>query len=59
MKGFDPTPCSICKRRQTACIILGVHIEAKKLFKMFAFLQKSETNLPSTRRGGIVGSFLL
>ena len=35
---------------------IGVHIEAKKL-KMFAFLQKSETNLPSTRRGGIVGSF--
>ena len=29
------------------------------LLKMFAFLQKSETNLPSTRRGGIAGSFLL
>ena len=38
---------------------IGVHIEAKKLLKMFAFLQKSETILPSTRRGGIVGSFLL
>ena len=33
---------------------IGVHIAAKKLLKMFAFLQKSETNLPSTRRGGIV-----
>ena len=38
---------------------IGVHIEAKKLLKMFAFLPKSETILPSTRRGGIVGSFLL
>ena len=38
---------------------IGVHIVAKKLLKMFAFLQKSETNLPSTRRGGIVESFLL
>ena len=31
-------------------------IEAKKLLKMFAFSQKSETELPSTRRGSIVGS---
>ena len=38
---------------------IGVHIEAKKLLKVVAFLQKSETNLPSTRRDGIVGSFLL
>ena len=38
---------------------IGVYIEAKKLLKMFAFLQKSEINLLSTRRGGIVGSFLL
>ena len=38
---------------------IGVHIEVKKLLKMFAFLQKSETNLPSTRRGGIFGSFLI
>ena len=26
---------------------------------MFVFLQKSETNLPQKRRGGIVQSFLL
>ena len=38
---------------------IGVHIVAKKLLKMFAFLQKSEINLPLTRRGSIVGSFLL
>ena len=38
---------------------IGVHIGAKKLLKMFAFLQKSGINLPSTRRGCIVGSFLL
>ena len=37
---------------------IGVHIVAKKLLKTFAFLQKSETNLPSTRRGGIVEIFL-
>ena len=37
---------------------IGVHIEAKKLLKMFAFFQKSETNLPSTTRGGIAESFL-
>ena len=34
-----------------------VHNEAKNLLKMFAFLQKSQTNLPSTRKGSIVGSF--
>ena len=28
---------------------IGVHIEAKKLLNMFAFSQKSETNLPSTK----------
>ena len=38
---------------------IGVRIEAKELLKMFAFLQKFVTNLPSTRRSGIVGSFLL
>ena len=38
---------------------IGVHIEAKKLLKMFAFLQKSETILPSTRRGSIVASFFI
>ena len=36
---------------------ISVDIEAKKLLKMFAFLQISETILPSTRRVGIVGSF--
>ena len=36
---------------------IGVHIEREKLLKMFVFSQKSETNLPSTSRGGIVGSF--
>ena len=35
---------------------IGVHIEAKMSLKMFAFLQRSETNLPSTGRSGIVGS---
>ena len=38
---------------------IGVHIEAKKLLKMIVLLQKSETNLPSTGRGGIVQSLLL
>ena len=38
---------------------MGVHIVAKKSLKMFAFQEKSEINLPSTRRGSIVGSFLL
>ena len=57
VKGFDAAPCFICKRQ--LALSIGVHIEAKKLLKMFAFLQKLETNLPSTRRNGIVGSFLL
>ena len=34
---------------------IGVHIEAKK----FPFLQKFETTLPSIKRGGVVGKFLL
>ena len=38
---------------------IGVHIETKTLLKMFAFLQKSETNLPLTKTGGIVGSFFI
>ena len=38
-------------------LFISVHIEDKKLLKMFAFLQKSETILPSTRTVGIVGSF--
>ena len=37
---------------------IGLHIEAKKLLKIFAFLEKSEANLPSTRRGGIAGRLL-
>ena len=32
---------------------IGVHIDAKKLLKRFAFSQKSETNLPLTNKGGI------
>ena len=35
----------------------GVHIDAKKLLKRFAFSQKSETNLPLTNKGGIAGFF--
>ena len=35
----------------------GVHIEMKKLLKKFIFSQRSETNLPSTSRGDIVGIF--
>ena len=38
---------------------IGVHIEAKKLLKMFAFLQKFETTLPSIKGGGVVGKCLL
>ena len=34
-------------------------MEEKKLSKMFPFLEKSDTNLPSTRRGGIVGRFFV
>ena len=34
-------------------------IATKKLLKMFAFLLKSETNLPSTRRGGIAEFFII
>ena len=37
---------------------IAVHIEAKKLLKMFTFFQNSETNLPSATRGGIAESFL-
>ena len=40
-------------------IFIGVHIDAKKLLKMFAFSQKSETNFPSTSNSGIAGIFLL
>ena len=36
-----------------------MHIEAKKLLKIYAFSLKSEVNVPSTRRVGIVTSFLL
>ena len=38
---------------------VGVHTEAKKLLKMFSFLQMSAANLPLIRRGGIVGSFFI
>ena len=38
---------------------IAVYSETKKLLKMFAFLQKSETNFPLTMRGAIVESFLL
>ena len=37
----------------------GVHIDAKKLLKRFAFSQKLETNLPLTNKGGIAGIFFL
>ena len=38
---------------------IGVHIDAKKLLKRFAFSQKSETNLPLKNKGGIAGTFFL
>ena len=38
---------------------IGVHIDAKKLLKRFAFSQKSEINLPLTNKGGIAGIFFL
>ena len=38
---------------------IGVHIEAKKLLKMFAFLQKSETILPRQEEVVSLGVFLL
>ena len=46
------------KEGKKLALSIGVHIKATKLPKMFALLQKSETNLPSTRRGDIVGSLL-
>ena len=36
---------------------IGVNIETKKLVKIFVFVQKLQINLPSTRKGGIVGRF--
>ena len=36
---------------------IGVHIDAKKLLKRFAFSQKLEKNLPLTNEGGIAGIF--
>ena len=44
------------KELKKLALSIGVHIKATKLSKMFALLQKSETNLPSTRRGDTVGS---
>ena len=38
---------------------IGVHIDAKKLLKRFAFSQKSDTNLPLTNKGGIAGILFL
>ena len=58
-KDFILLPVLHEKGGKYLALSVGVHIEAKQLLKMFAYLQKSETNLPSTRRGGIVGSFLL
>ena len=42
--------------KQLALFIV-LHVEAKKLLKMFGFSQKSKTNLPLTSRGSIVGLF--
>ena len=36
---------------------IGVHIDAKRLLKRFAFSQKPETDLPLTNKGGIAGIF--
>ena len=47
------------KDSKQLALSIGVYIETKKLLKKFAFLQKSETNLQSTRRGGITGSFFI
>ena len=38
---------------------IGVHIDAKRLLKRFAFSQKSDTSLPLTNKGGIGGIFFL
>ena len=43
----------------TLLFFISVHIETKKLFTKFAFLQYSEIKLPSTNKGGIAGIFLL
>ena len=40
-------------------LFIGVHIEAKKSLNRLALVQKSETNLPFTNKGGIAGIFLL
>ena len=42
---------------KTLEFFIGVHIDAKKLLKRFAFSQNSETNLPLANKGGITGIF--
>ena len=34
-------------------IFISVHIDAKKLLKIFALSKKSDTNLPLSKKGGI------
>ena len=36
-----------------------VHIDTKRLLKILAFSQKSETNLPLTNKTGIAGIFFI
>ena len=59
MKGFDPAPVLYEKDGKQLVLSIDMHIEAKRLLKMSASLQKSVTNLPSTTRDGIVAIFLL
>ena len=40
-------------------IFISVHIDAKKLLKIFALSQKSDTRLPLTKKGGISGTFFI
>ena len=40
-------------------IFISVHIDAKKLLKIFALSQKSDTNLPLSKKGGISETFFI
>ena len=40
-------------------LLRGVHLEAKKLFKVISFFKKSVSNLFSISIRGIIGTFLV
>ena len=44
MNGINPAPVLYEKDGKQLALSIGVHIEARKLLKMFAFSQNSETN---------------